>query len=1232
MAPTTEAGVSKPFRMKVKKACDNCRKRKLKCTGQQPCPTCETYGCPCVYSGRSTGSAAGKHTSKKSAGGAPSSKRSPNTTISIDTNTGSGSNLVAATTTTAAGSFAINNDMKTPQNRHSPLSGLGTTVKNLEDPDLALKLKEASMLHTFPVRASRSHTPTSRITPPPSSASATSTATSRGFDGSRTSSNRSGEYSQGETFRVLTPSHSGKYGPPLSPNTSHLDSGLQNLGLRESISPLPRSAAVDTVTPVISGDNGLYMDDNIVQVKLSKLQSALNDLKALPIENPAIEASIQSIETQIQSLIDNWKPEIDMDKLLLVSKTSRLSLETLLMKNKYTDIVHLARYAVWSESTCVKDKSDQSNPIGSYEPLIDGLFGLYSPLQAFSFQAIGYRFLNFLKQNGDCPVAKTVKETLYLALRLFDMCFLHFREDTVSLANPLESYFSRRNIAVSPQTPQTNPLSTSSNTSSTATNVKSVISVLINRLPQQFFENSTGISRDELLNNINDDHKMFKLLLRSANCCMGNFESFMINMTARSIAESEHPAFTDKEIMRLLDFLDTDQILMPMLYSYYNTTQFLSSQKLDLSLEYIETLLSCMKKQRWAQDFIGLRKIKEEAINQAYRLGLYRWEFYVGLDENRAERMRKVWWDLYKLEKLCSIRTAHPTVIDDKVVNCLLPDTFRKLGFLDRKSFLSKLCSFRDFSKFESMSLQEMKLYAECAIALIAGEFQMDVLYNDQYTSIRNTSLPPLARAKLFANVVEKYDTLRQRFDIVKRQVMPLFELALNPNGDGRDEAQTRWTNEEVHLAKEFVLSFDNTYCHLLSTIDNLEPRLSSSPYTNSQFAAVGAAFRDIYYTWKEMTQVVDKIGDTYSLCKYFVYYCGPCVLIMAKGALLKDYLSIEDILSLFRLLRRLRSFWILNMNESYPQVKNSALFREYCRSISFLIIISRVTVGKFTIHHGISFDDIEAWLQRNMPELLKTFLECRDLNSEYYRYLLEPVQKSGFHLQIIQFLNNNLQRGSDTCEKIACQQQQQQREQEDNCVLGMPQPHEKQQRSSETMCSGLCAPTAENPSAATNTGASESVSMGANVVPPDQARSVSSTSSDSLPYASTLPSIKFLTSAPQNPPVSVGSFNSATAMPNNVVSATMPSLASAPKLDNDGDIMLDRDNNNNNIMVEPGQYIQNEVPDPYYNDKDTDPTAMNTDFLGYNLGTLDEFVNREMSAIYNTLWSDLYSDLEHID
>lgn len=36
-------------RTKVGKACDSCRRRKIKCNGLKPCPSCTIYGCECTY-------------------------------------------------------------------------------------------------------------------------------------------------------------------------------------------------------------------------------------------------------------------------------------------------------------------------------------------------------------------------------------------------------------------------------------------------------------------------------------------------------------------------------------------------------------------------------------------------------------------------------------------------------------------------------------------------------------------------------------------------------------------------------------------------------------------------------------------------------------------------------------------------------------------------------------------------------------------------------------------------------------------------------------------------------------------------------------------------------------------------------------------------------------------------------------------------------------------------------
>ncbi|SCV00529.1 LANO_0F07316g1_1 [Lachancea nothofagi CBS 11611] len=48
MNKSANGGVKKK-RTKVSRACDNCRRRKIKCTGAQPCLNCQTYKCTCTY-------------------------------------------------------------------------------------------------------------------------------------------------------------------------------------------------------------------------------------------------------------------------------------------------------------------------------------------------------------------------------------------------------------------------------------------------------------------------------------------------------------------------------------------------------------------------------------------------------------------------------------------------------------------------------------------------------------------------------------------------------------------------------------------------------------------------------------------------------------------------------------------------------------------------------------------------------------------------------------------------------------------------------------------------------------------------------------------------------------------------------------------------------------------------------------------------------------------------------
>ena len=80
-------GTGKP-RRKVSRACDSCRKKKIKCSGTLPCKSCETYGCECVYSHAPYGVAKGKKKTAKSDSSAFTKEKLsvqsiPNSTVAI---------------------------------------------------------------------------------------------------------------------------------------------------------------------------------------------------------------------------------------------------------------------------------------------------------------------------------------------------------------------------------------------------------------------------------------------------------------------------------------------------------------------------------------------------------------------------------------------------------------------------------------------------------------------------------------------------------------------------------------------------------------------------------------------------------------------------------------------------------------------------------------------------------------------------------------------------------------------------------------------------------------------------------------------------------------------------------------------------------------------------------------------------------------------------------------------
>ena len=941
--------VTKSMRGKVKKACSNCRKRKIKCTGTQPCSSCQAYNCECVYTGRNTGSS-----------------------NNIDINTNNNNNQ----------SYSNYIPSYTSNETYMP----NTIEKNVISNNFSSSSSSS-------ISSSNIHSVNSGI--------------------SVVEDNNNREIKDGNVIEMNT---------------------------------------------------GVYKDNTDIEKKLDNLNKVLLQLKdlentikqtCLNDEKSHIAESINLIKKQLAKINNQWQPEIDLIQYKELNKIAIKSVETYLLKNKYSETVPITKFAISGdkqlEQTLINSDAhnvDNVTPLKVAQyPVVDEMFGLYSAYEVFSLRGIGTCFIKSIKNQGHCKnISKSIKETLYLTLRFFDMAMSHFHGNALSIGNPIESYLQLKKIPI-PQTPISNsnsplnegtninnnnnniivktpsgngsiaipnsPNSTSTGSSFSSENTKALVAMLIKMLPQPFVEKHTGISNTQLLDSMYDDVLMFKLLLDMYDNHTKSLDKFMgemnlqtnqndnngnINCNNYGTMNNTFPSVKPADTHKLLNFSNEGELLLVLLYTYYNSTLYMYFNP-DSALEYLEMLIRLLDQQMWNEDKHGFHKVLGAAIPRALDMGLSRWEYYVGLDEFYAERRREVWWKLYCHEKSSIVKSGVTSVINDKIMTCLLPKCFRDVGFLDNRDFLSRVTEVKRNENFDNMDIDTLVFYGKTAILQIYSEFHLNILLNERYTSIRNASLPPQLKSERFKEILEQCENAQKKLTAVYEQVKKLYEIAENPS-----LYETSLPKESIIKAMKYCIYAGNVYATLISTLDNLDARFSSrivDPKINTLSNIV-----DLHKHWRYISQIVLRFNDTYCLANNFFIYSTILIIVMTHLVELVDHFTLEDIAVIFKIFGRLSYFPILTENERYHQVTDSPLFKSYCRTFSITAVYCKMLIESFPHKKGMKEEELIDGLRKIAPEIMPFVEACSDPKAWPYRYLMRPVAKSGFHIKIKRMLN----------------------------------------------------------------------------------------------------------------------------------------------------------------------------------------------------------------------------------
>lgn len=929
-----DPGMVRKPRSKVSKACDNCRRRKIKCTGRQPCNNCVTYQCECVYA------------------------KSPSP----------GGNNIRVKVSTSDDLSSINSDSV-----ESNISGITNVNKSWTENTRNSCSEDACS-------ASSAAIFDPAVDGIPDAAKNTDTNPNRN---------------------------------PTCNDTTNVDNNTKNIcdSARSAatcsdpagstpISVYETDLATFPSLELQFGNNGLYMDDIEFQKQLIQLQTTLKQLKSMSVSNSHIKDAIENITAQVNRVVLDWEPQYDLNQFNSTIKNgpeSLKSIETHLMKNKYYDQVHLTRFSVWTDTSKTGKQNNSENAFWGNQPLVDDIFGLYSPLQGLSLRGIGH----FFQQCTVGPETKDktiqLKETLYLLLRFFDLCVDHFNQSCVSIANPLESYLHRKNLL------NLSPSTTSSVISRSSANNKDLVSVLINRLPQPFVMNLTSVSNEQLSETMYDDFAMFNIVLQMYDCHKKGFEALMMRITARPSPESPATEISPTDLQNFIHFCEEEELLLALCYSYYNST-FYHFDECSGHLKYFELLLSLLETQIWLGEGYGFEKVLDIAVNYAMGLGLSRWEYYVGLDEETAEKRRTCWWKLYCIDKRFAFKSGHLSSIDDSKMNCLLPKVFRDLGFTDSRDFLSRVHLVQRSSAFDNKSISELKFYGECAASQVISGFYSNVLYDERYTSIKNTAKPPFLKSQLLDEVFCELDSLKAKCDAIKNQTSKLFEI-----GSSKCTSNTSVSKDDKSQAAQYALFHECLFFTVLTSASNLIVRLLVLPKspTITDICIKYAAF--LHDSWGEMTQLILSLDDDYTVNRAFHNYSIVCLLIVSRAFTKLSFIrTAEELVMVLRVFKRLSGISIYDKTKDNEIVASSRAYNDFNRLLTFVSINLHSMLLGYMYDHDLTREELFHIIKQAGPDVADLPPTILNPKSDIYKCLMEPVQTSGFHLNVKRMLERD--------------------------------------------------------------------------------------------------------------------------------------------------------------------------------------------------------------------------------
>lgn len=406
------------------------------------------------------------------------------------------------------------------------------------------------------------------------------------------------------------------------------------------------------------------------------------------------------------------------------------------------------------------------------------------------------------------------------------------------------------------------------------------------------------------------------------------------------------------------------------------------------NIDYIESLLSMVKNRYWIEETFTMGKVISTITRLSQDSGLSRWEYYLGCDEETADRRRQLWWDCCRWDSWYSTTTGKQPLIDLDNTACLFPRGVMQLGVDDSMDYDALVFH----AKLESSNVKSVVCFGYILLSKIVGKFFSTLLYHRRFTNYRLYSgHQSLDLEGIMAELESRILHFKVVFEKIAEKFAPFFETHLHEDSVFELFIQMAYTRSSCFIAAEGLLFRIETALgndHKQQLKDCLKQCKEIAFCSSKDALAKTLQMVNVYTLWKSIIPVLAMfVNVSYNLIEdpknNPVYHLS---LLCSVTAQFKQPIS-NELCTTDRYVKKL-----------HHKVKNGAI----C-----FMVITRICLQVYMKSQGVAQSDLVNSMRDINPFCVSTCEGLLDINSSLLKGLFDDRIQSGYYGNLLQYLQD---------------------------------------------------------------------------------------------------------------------------------------------------------------------------------------------------------------------------------